>query len=743
MAIGLHILPTTTSRKRAGKKQVGKARPWHDDDDDDGVESEDHNAKSDPVSPPNPGPDVGMHRGIPLRSLSTNLPLLPPSKPLRLAHLSKSPPPKPAAIMAPPPPPPPKGLKTKKAIGKLKRSIRMVTWYQTLKRKLEGHIQQVVRNVVGKRTLVGGAPSSDKHGLDKAIEEMMKRSAYFQRIEEDVNKHHQEIIELMKAINSFQAKDMPELLQFCKEVEKHLDKLTDESKVLARFEDFPFKKLESLREAAALYTKLEETIDTLKNWKVEPPLGEVLDKVERYFNKIKREIETVERNKEEDRKKFLGNNISFDFSIVDRVKEAMVDISSSCMELALKERREGIEERRRGSVKVLWRAFQLAFRIYSFAGGQDDRADKRIVNPEFGCMAAIFLKLFGWRKASKCKKMIGRVQCRLKLVKNKRSCIARQLREDLVELLRNGHHPLVLDRVEHLFMDENLVATYDILDHYCEFIIINLPYIRRHKDCPNEINEAVSTLIYSSARLGDLPELRAIRKLFAGRYGQRFVNVALHLLPGNLVDTQIKDCLSTKCVTEEVKHRLVEEISRSCFHHGPPLLLDYTPEWQKQENKRSSPRKEKEEMVGEITEFENKSTDPYVQDQRFFVFNSPPSRFLALILFNKSIDGEDEKEEEKIESFWSLNEEEDDQRGIKCTHKMVMNDKKNERDGPPYVRAANERKPIEESVLDRISRSISFPDHVHPKLPDYEEISAKFMALKRERIQNIGHQNTP
>lgn len=26
--------------------------------------------------------------------------------------------------------------------------------------------------------------------------------------------------------------------------------------------------------------------------------------------------------------------------------------------------------------KTLWTAFQLAFRVYSFAGGQDDRADK-------------------------------------------------------------------------------------------------------------------------------------------------------------------------------------------------------------------------------------------------------------------------------------------------------------------------------------------------------------------------------
>lgn len=27
-------------------------------------------------------------------------------------------------------------------------------------------------------------------------------------------------------------------------------------------------------------------------------------------------------------------------------------------------------------------------------------------------------------------------------------------------------------------------------------------------------------------------------------------------------------------------------------------------------------------------------------------------------------------------------------------------------------------------------------DHVHPKLPDYDVIAAKFMALKKERLQN-------
>ena len=58
------------------------------------------------------------------------------------------------------------------------------------------------------------------------------------------------------------------------------------SQVLARFEDFPTKKLESLRIAAALHSKLEGIAFTLEHWKTEPPVEMMLDKVERYFNKV-------------------------------------------------------------------------------------------------------------------------------------------------------------------------------------------------------------------------------------------------------------------------------------------------------------------------------------------------------------------------------------------------------------------------------------------------------------------------
>jgi hypothetical protein len=47
-------------------------------------------------------------------------------------------------------------------------------------------------------------------------------------------------------------------------------------------------------------------------------------------------LEALERIKEEESKKFKSHDIHFDFNILTLIKELMVDVSSSCMELALK-----------------------------------------------------------------------------------------------------------------------------------------------------------------------------------------------------------------------------------------------------------------------------------------------------------------------------------------------------------------------------------------------------------------------
>ncbi|GLT29742.1 hypothetical protein SLA2020_045880 [Shorea laevis] len=193
---------------------------------------------------------------------------------------------------------------------------------------------------------------------------------------------------------------------------------------------------------------------------------------------------------------------------------------------------------------------------------------------------------FGWRKTSRCKKLIKQVQCRLKLLKNKRYTMVKQLREDVAELIKLGYEERAFNRVEQIFKDENIMPVYDILDHYCEFLTLNLSYIRRNKDCPNDINEAVSSLIFASARCGDLPELYAIRRLFEERYGQRFATGAVESYPGNLVNPEVKEKLSINSAPDDVKRSLVDEIIRDyCLRpEGLGLLaIEYPSELQQQD----------------------------------------------------------------------------------------------------------------------------------------------------------------
>lgn len=49
-------------------------------------------------------------------------------------------------------------------------------------------------------------------------------------------------------------------------------------------------------------------------------------------------------------------------------------LNQESREAKTKENRRGGSKN--GSRELLWKAFQFAFRVYSFAGGQDDRADK-------------------------------------------------------------------------------------------------------------------------------------------------------------------------------------------------------------------------------------------------------------------------------------------------------------------------------------------------------------------------------
>ncbi|XP_021294564.1 uncharacterized protein LOC110424331 [Herrania umbratica] len=183
------------------------------------------------------------------------------------------------------------------------------------------------------------------------------------------------------------------------------------------------------------------------------------------------------------------------------------------------------------------------------------------------------------------KKLVRRVQCRLKFLNIKRLSIINQSRQDIVDLLRSGqtetafsHVPLVYQKTtlnfsfsfsysiclaEQHLKNQSLLTAYDLLDHFCEFIILHLPYIRNHKNCPNGISEAVSTLIFAAAWCGDLPELQTVRKLFEERYGSKFIKAITELHPGNHVNSQVKEQLCLKSIPDKMKLSLIVELAKN------------------------------------------------------------------------------------------------------------------------------------------------------------------------------------
>ncbi|KAL9691588.1 hypothetical protein QQ045_012012 [Rhodiola kirilowii] len=341
-----------------------------------------------PPPPPPPSNLKGLPPHLPPSSLKEPPPPPPPSTlrgpppPPPMIPSKGAPPLPPMPGAAPPPPPSLRGITLGlKVATRLKRSSQMGNLYRLLKGKVEGSSLNV-KSTQGRKSNAGSG-TSGKQGMADALAEITKRSAYFQQIEADALKYAKTITELKSTITGFQTKDMIELVKFHKQVESQLENLTDESQVLSRFEGFPTKKLECLRMAAALYMKLESIHTTIVNWKIVPPMSQLLVKVDMYFTKMKGEVDGIERTKDEELKKFKSHNIHFDFSILVKIKESMVDLSSGCMELALKESREAKsllnntpKKGSEGPAKMLWKAFQFAFRVYTFAGGQDDRAER-------------------------------------------------------------------------------------------------------------------------------------------------------------------------------------------------------------------------------------------------------------------------------------------------------------------------------------------------------------------------------
>ncbi|XP_019096486.1 PREDICTED: uncharacterized protein LOC104767981 [Camelina sativa] len=378
----------------------------------------------------------------------------------------------------------------------------------------------------------------------------------------------------------------------------------------------------------------------------------------------------------------------------------------------------------------------------------------------------MFCFLFGWRKTSKCKSVVKQLQCRLKLLKNKKYAISTHYRHDIAQLLRIGERDRALHRAQQLYLDESLMSLYHLLLHFSDVILLNLSYIRRRKDLPDGINEAVSTLVFASARCGDLHELRALRILCGARYGQHFVDTALNLLPGNCVNPQVIEKLSMTTVSYDSKSKLLGEIAAEHSLCLEVLALQYTPEFHKQVLKSKEAEEETEVMGsdsyepecasqkadseaevykftltdGDVNEKQENSGGKAPGDQRkacdedYFIEEEVVEKDQSGFRFKETDEERKERRRSRRKARSSSSPIAKDMEYWRYYYKGKRSRQRREC-GHCYHIVYNVFTMLPDQKGNGGEAEISLKEakHVHPKLPDYDQIVAHFTALRKQQ----------
>ncbi|KAK4753525.1 hypothetical protein SAY87_001629 [Trapa incisa] len=116
-------------------------------------------------------------------------------------------------------------------------------------------------------------------------------------------------------------------------------------------------------------------------------------------------------------------------------------------------------------------------------------------------------------RPSKLKPLLSLALVRLSVLKAQRQVSSSNSRSDVLQLLQLGHGERALYRVEQVIKDQNMVDAYLLMERYCNLLIERVDLVEQERECPGELKEAVSSLIYASSRCGEFPELIQIRSM--------------------------------------------------------------------------------------------------------------------------------------------------------------------------------------------------------------------------------------
>ncbi|KAL2321262.1 hypothetical protein Fmac_030231 [Flemingia macrophylla] len=150
------------------------------------------------------------------------------------------------------------------------------------------------------------------------------------------------------------------------------------------------------------------------------------------------------------------------------------------------------------------------------------------------------------------KSLIKLTKNRIDVIRRKRKATEKFLKKDIADLLVNGLDVNAYGRAEGLCAELTLSDCYDFVEQCCDFVLKHLSVLQKVSGCPEEVREAISSLMFAAARFSDLPELRDLRQIFQDRYESSLECY---------VNQQFATSLNSKSSTLEKKVQLMQDIA--------------------------------------------------------------------------------------------------------------------------------------------------------------------------------------
>ncbi|KAI4190197.1 MAG: hypothetical protein L6R41_000943 [Letrouitia leprolyta] len=149
---------------------------------------------------------------------------------------------------------------------------------------------------------------------------------------------------------------------------------------------------------------------------------------------------------------------------------------------------------------------------------------------------------------------------RLRMVQQKDTAIAKQQRRQMAHLLELGKDESARIRVENIIRSDITTELLEILELYCELLLARIGLLEA-KECDPGLEEPIKSIIYAAPRT-DVKELQQARQLLVEKYGKEFALEAIENSDGKVAERVLRK-LKVEPPEPELVTLYLKEIART------------------------------------------------------------------------------------------------------------------------------------------------------------------------------------